>query len=59
VPRSFAWIGAGLVGLWVIQTFRYRRWQAGDPIQPFRSFYRVVYALASLLICFLLLWQKR
>jgi len=59
LPRSFAWIGAGLCGLWSIQTFRYRHWQAGDPIGPFRSFYRAVYALTSFLILFLLLWQKR
>ena len=59
LPRLFAWIGAGLVGIWAIQTFRYRRWQAGDPIRPFRSFYRAVYALTSFLILFLLLWEKR
>jgi 4-hydroxybenzoate polyprenyltransferase len=59
LPRSFAWIGAGLAGAWAIQTFRYRHWQAGDPIRPFRSFYRAVYALTSFLILFLLLWQKK
>jgi 4-hydroxybenzoate polyprenyltransferase len=59
IPRPFAWIGAGLSGLWSIQTFRYRHWQAGDPIRPFRSFYRAVYAFTSVLILLMLLWPKQ
>jgi 4-hydroxybenzoate polyprenyltransferase len=58
-PLTFAWIGAGLVGLWTVQAFRYRHWQAGDPIRPFRSFYRGVYAFTSVLILLMLLWPKR
>jgi hypothetical protein len=58
LPRSFAWIGAGLAAAWVFQAYRYRHWKGGDPIRPFRSFYRAAYAFTSILIFLWLLWQK-
>ena len=58
VDQGFAWIGGTLTLAWIIQIVRYRRWQAGDPIHTFRDSYRMVYALVSLAMLALLLWEK-
>ena len=44
-PNAYAWIAVTLVLVWLIQTWRYRKWKGGDRILGFRRFYRGLYAL--------------
>ena len=43
----YAACGAALCLMWGVNALRLRGWKAGDPIRPFRRFYRVLYALLS------------
>jgi len=45
---AYTVLGALLVLIWVVQSWRYRHWRGGGPIKEFRRFYRVVYALFTL-----------
>jgi 4-hydroxybenzoate polyprenyltransferase len=53
-------LGIAVLLSWIIQTWRYRNWKGGDPIQDFRRFYRYVYALlcAALILILLIKWTS-
>jgi len=55
---GYFFIGSVLLVAWIIQSWRYRSWKGGDPVNRFRSFYRIVYALtcAALILIKILEW---
>jgi 4-hydroxybenzoate polyprenyltransferase len=49
--------GLGLLAAWGVAAWRWRAWKGGDPIRPFRLFYRVLYALLSAGIILQRAWE--
>lgn len=47
---AYFWLGLGLLIVWLAQAWNYRSWKAGDPISDFRGFYRMAYALFTLML---------
>ncbi len=45
---AYTVLGVLLVLVWGVQSWRYRHWRGGGPIKEFRRFYRVIYALFTL-----------